>query len=968
MSDRRKHLILMGAIVAALVGAVLLAVPGSPIHRKPTLGLDLQGGLEVVLKAVPPKGHVLTSADMDRSVSIMTSRINKLGVASPEIRKQGSNQIVIQLAGVHDPATAARLIGKTAQLQLFDFEADLVPGVSADLNGNPIATPSLYALLAQVQKQAAKGAPEAYYLFRNVKAIVKTTKKATVKGKNGKKTTILKPAKKTVLKHTLLQGPADTQNELLKPYRGKVPANAQVLKVPANTTVVSCPVANGCIGSTATSPNGVYYYLFKYFPDRKTGNGPIPEMTGGDLVLSGTRADFGQTNNPVVLLQFTNHGSNQFERVTKDEWQRGRTKWELAGRPAVPAGQASPYVQHFAIVLDNQLQSTPYIDFTQSNLESGISGNAEIDMGQGGTFQDAKNLALVLQTGALPVSFQQIERTDVSSTLGKDSLTQAWHAAAIGLLVVALFLLVLYRFLGLVAVFGLAIYAAFYYAAILLFNVTLTLPGFAGLILTIGVAADANVVVFERIKEEVRSGKSVRAAIAAGYGKGFHTILDANVVTAITALVLFLIAVADVKGFALMLLIGTLISLLTAVAATRAMLGLLSGFRWFDNPRFMGAHGQQTAKWLQIDFMRRRYLWFAISGVIIVAGLASLGVRGLNFGIDFKGGTQFEFKTHTAQTTAAVRQVAVAAGQSDAVVQGRGSAVNGMYTNWQVRTRSLKPAAQSSLEQGLTQKVGAYASGTKNVSASFGHQIAIDAIWGIVVSMLLIIVYIALRFDIKFAVPVIVAMLHDIAITVGVYSLVFKEVTIDTVAAVLTVLGYSIYDTIIIFDRMRENIPLMRRQPFATIANVSLWETIRRSLATTFITLLPIIALEILGGTTLKDFAFALMVGVTSGAYSSIFIAAPLLTMWKEREPEYAKRKQYEGGEEAVAVVDARKRGRRKLDRGAVALHDSEEALAAEPTPELVDVITATPSEPSAQARREKRRQRRRTRPHGRAR
>ena len=161
----------------------------------------------------------------------------------------------------------------------------------------------------------------------------------------------------------------------------------------------------------------------------------------------------------------------------------------------------------------------------------------------------------------------------------------------------------LYRFLGLVAVVGLAIYALLYYAAILLFNVTLTLPGFAGLILTIGVAADANVVVFERIKEEVRAGRSVRSAISAGYGKGFHTILDANVVTVITAMVIFLIAVADVKGFALMLLIGTVISLLTAVAATRAMLGLLSGFRWFDNPRFMGAEGQQTAKWLQIDFM-----------------------------------------------------------------------------------------------------------------------------------------------------------------------------------------------------------------------------------------------------------------------------------------------------------------------------------------------------------------------------
>src|SRR4029077_18868558 len=197
-----------------------------------------------------------------------------------------------------------------------------------------------------------------------------------------------------------------------------------------------------------------------------------------------------------------------------------------------------------------------------------------------------------------------------------------------------------------------------YYAAILLFNVTLTLPGFAGLILTIGVAADANVVVFERIKEEVRAGKSVRAAISAGYGKGFHTILDANVVTAITALVLFLVAIASVMGFALMLLIGTLISLLAAVAATRAMLQLLSAFRWFDNPRFMGAQGQQTAKWLQIDFMRRRYVWFGLSGVILVVVALSLGVRGLNLGIDFKGGTQLTFKTHVPQQQSRLLKIA----------------------------------------------------------------------------------------------------------------------------------------------------------------------------------------------------------------------------------------------------------------------------------------------------------------------
>jgi SecD/SecF fusion protein len=944
VSDRRKYLVLLGAIAAALIGAILVAVPGSPMYQKPTLGLDLQGGLEVVLKAVPPKGHTLTSEDLDRSISIMQNRINKLGVSEPEIRKQGSNQIVIQLAGVHDPAAAAALIGKTAQLMLFDFENDLT-GPSKDANGNPVATPGLYELLKQVQDK--KGEPESFYLFKTKTVTKKPTKKGA------------KPT--TTVKYSIVTS-AQTRAELLKRYGGKAPPGYTVLKVPAHTLVVRCAASTGCLGATAASPSGTYYYLLQYYPQGKGTQGTVPEMTGSDLVLSGTRADFGQTGQPVVLLQFTNHGSDQFQKITREEADRGKTKYGLAGQQ----GDYLNYVQHFAIVLDGELESTPYIDFKRN--PDGIPGpNAEIDLGQGGSIKEAKDLALILQTGALPVSFQQIERTDVSATLGKDSLTQAWHAAIIGLAIVAIFLLVLYRFLGLVAVLGLAIYALLYYAAILLFNVTLTLPGFAGMILTIGVAADANVVIFERIKEEVRAGKSVRAAIAAGYGKGFHTILDANVVTAITALVLFLIAVASVKGFALMLLIGTVISLLTAVVATRALLHLLSGFRWFDNPRFMGAQGQQTAKWLQIDFMKRRNLWFAISGAIILAGAISLGVRGLNLGIDFKGGSQVTFKTHQAYTTEQIRKIAAGpdVGRPDAIVQGRGKAVNGKYATWQVRTRSLSQQQQNAFQEDLKQQVGAYASGTKNVSSSFGHQIAWDAFWGIIVSLALIIVYIALRFSFKFALPVIVAMLHDIVITVGVYSLAYKEVSVATVAAVLTVLGYSIYDTIIIFDRVRENIPLMRRQSFATITNVSLWETIRRSLATTLITLLPVICLEIFGGATLKDFAFALIVGITSGAYSSIFIAAPLLCMWKEREPEYAKRKRF-AGEEAV-LLDAKGRVR-PADAATVALEASESALAAEPTPELVDVVQATPSEPGAQARRERRRQRRRSRPHGRAR
>ena len=253
----------------------------------------------------------------------------------------------------------------------------------------------------------------------------------------------------------------------------------------------------------------------------------------------------------------------------------------------------------------------------------------------------------------------------------------------------------------------------------------LTLPGFAGLILTIGVAADANVVVFERIKEEVRAGKSVRAAIAAGYGKGFHTILDANVVTAITALVLFLVAVASVKGFALMLLIGTVISLLTAVAATRAMLRLLSGFRWFDNPRFMGAQGQQTAKWLQIDFMKRRNLWFAISGVIVVAGAVSLGVRGLNLGIDFKGGTQITFKTPKPYSTDDIRKIAAARTSAGRTRSSRAAASGERRRTRVAGAHALADAGRAERSSSGPRDEGRRVRvGTKNVSSSFGHQIA----------------------------------------------------------------------------------------------------------------------------------------------------------------------------------------------------------------------------------------------------
>jgi SecD/SecF fusion protein len=947
--QRKNYLILLGLILAAVVGSVLLIVPGSPLHKKSHLGLDLQGGLEVVLKAVPPKGHKITTADLDRSVSIMRNRIDKLGVSEPEIRKQGSDQIVIQLAGVHDPKKAAELIGKTAQLELFDLEADLT-GPSISTQSFPAASTSVFDLLAGQQARAKTGTPIAFYVF---------DKKRLVAGPVDSRQQATQDRDKAIAGAKAPAVPGKP-----KVNRSTDPKAYKIFAVPQGMTIITCGLsAVVCPGVNESPPTRTYYYLFKYQPTNKAKQ--IPEMTGADLKLKGTQQDFDPTTSqPEVLLAFTGAGRKRFHEITKDEAIRGKTLYARFGQ----GGDPNNFNQHFAIVLDRDIKSFPSIDFNE--FPGGIDPVNGARITGIRSVGEAKDLALVLQTGALPVEFNQIERTDVSATLGKDSLAQAKKAALIGLLIVALFLLVFYRFLGLIAVTGLAIYAALVYALILLFNVTLTLPGFAGLILTIGVAADANVVIFERIKEEVRSGRTVRSAIAAGYQRGFHTIVDANVVTCITAFVLFAAATAQVKGFALLLLLGTVTSLVTAVVATRAMLGLLAGFRWFDNPRFMGASGQTISNWQRIDVNspRRRRLYLSIATALIALAALAIGLKGLNLGIDFKGGTQVTFKTPGPTSLSSVRDEMGKIGRSDAVVQGRGSSAGSdKYSSFQIRTKSLTSTQQDQLSTKLTQDLKAQSLGVKNVSSSFSRQIARGAIFSVLVSFLLIALYITFRFQWRFAIPILRTLFNDIVITLGVYALSGREVTTATVAAVLTVLGYSIYDTIIVFDRVRENMPAMGSAKFATIANASLWQTMRRSLATTFITLLPVAALLLFGGETLKDFAFALFIGIGLGAISTFFVATPFLTVLMERSPEYRRRSEGQTvvkGVSGVTVEEAEK-------LGLVAAGEELEPIVDEPIGEPVGAAAPGDGDGAiskSQSKRERRRQRRRSRPHGRAR
>ena len=459
-----------------------------------------------------------------------------------------------------------------------------------------------------------------------------------------------------------------------------------------------------------------------------------------------------------------------------------------------------------------------------------------------------------------------------------------------------LFLILYYRVLGVVATLGLAVYAVVFFALIKLIPITMTLPGIAGLILTIGVAADSNIVIFERIKEEVRAGRGLSASIAVGYRKGIATIIDANVITLLTAFILFVLATAGVKGFAFILGVGTIVSLFTAVVFTQALLGVFGRGRLLTSARFMGA-GEQRVRW-HFDFIGASKWFFSISGVILVIGALSLAANQLNFGIDFESGTRLNFAPEQSASTEQVRDVLEEAGLGDAEIQ---ETDNPQFGNgFQVQTEELQPGGVSEVRGAITAQFGVQPGSFESTSVgpTFGEQVARSAVLAIIFSLLLIAAYVAFRFEAKYAVPVLIAVAHDILITAGVYSLMGREVTSGTVAAFLTILGYSLYDTVIVFDRIRENVPRMPRAAFSQIVNRSMSEVLTRSLITGLSSVFLVTVLLIFGGTTLQDFAFAMMVGIFSGTYSSIFIASPVLTAWKEREPSFVRRR------EKIAEID----------------------------------------------------------------
>jgi SecD/SecF fusion protein len=882
LTERRRNLFIL-LLVGALLAASLFVIT----DKKTTLGLDLRGGVELVYEATPtnngsdssgnaatPNGSTPDDQSIDRAIEVMRDRVDQLGVAEPEIQRSGENLINVGLPDVKDADEAQKQVGQVAQLFFYDWEPNVIgpDGKPAPTNQN-------------VTGGTQAGNPGNWTMTK-YEAVDVASKRPPIKDGNNTHTgqwfAVNKEAK------AVLAGPADSRAELEEDLDAmrKDDATGKRLREQAGGVTIAqledpdiVKVNEGTVIIRAEQPDDA--------PDDEKGDEWY--VLADNVALRGTdiknpEQNFNQgpggNGTPNVTFDFTKKGRNIWKDTTENIAQRGQSQ-QLPGTPAQAAAQ------HFAIVLDDEIISAPFIDFVEN--PNGIDGANGSQIEGGFTIQSAQELANLLKTGALPVKLELISQSQVSATLGEQALDEGIVAGAAGFLIVALFLLIFYRLLGVIAVLALIVYSLFFFALVKLIPITLTLPGIAGTILTIGVAADANIVIFERVKEEIRGGRSVMAGLAAGYKKGLGAIIDANVVTILVAFILFVLATAGVKGFAFTLGVGTIVSLFTAVLFTQAIVGTLGRSRMLARPSALGAGKKR--KPITFDFIGWSKWFFVMSGVILLVCAMALGGKGIDLGIDFESGTRIRTALERPADEGQIRSVLSRVGQADAEiqeVQEEGLGQNGI----QISAETLRPNQVTQVTKALDDEFGVRGEpNTQSIGPTFGETVAKNAIIAIIVSLIVISVYLSLRFGWRYSAPVLIALFHDLLITAGVYALADREVTTSTVAALLTILGFSLYDTIIVFDRIRENVPRMPRAAFSQIVNRSMSEVVVRSLATTFTATLPVLMLLLFGGETLQDFAFALLVGTISGTYSSLFIASQVLTHWKEREPAYRRRR-----------------------------------------------------------------------------
>ncbi len=582
-------------------------------------------------------------------------------------------------------------------------------------------------------------------------------------------------------------------------------------------------------------------------------------VTGTDIknAQAGTYNDQMGNRQYVVELTLTDEGAEKFAKATSDN-----------------VGKTMP------IVYDGQTISAPGVD------EAITGGKAQIDNME--SFEAAEELASTIRIGSLSLELEELHSKVVGAQLGEEAIATSLKAALIGLILVMVFMVAMYRAPGFTASLALVLYSALTVWALWIFDITLTLPGIAGIILSIGMAVDANVIIFARIREEIGAGKTVKSAIKIGYEKALSAILDGNITTLIAAVVLGVRGSGSVKGFAYTLGIGIVLSMFTALVVTRWLMRCFFALG-IQDAKFYGAAKERAT----IHFLKKRMVFFALSAVMIVAGFVGMGINKskdgniLNYSLDFVGGTSTTVTFNEDYTIAEIDEKIVPVVEEvtgDPNVQTQ--RVEGTK-QVVIKTRSLELAEREALNQALIDKFGVSEDGiiAENISSTVSGEMKSDAVWAVVTATIFMLVYIWFRFkDIRFAGSAVIALLHDVLVVLAFYAIAKTSVGNTFIACMLTIVGYSINATIVIFDRIRENLGGAKKRDAAglmEVADRSITQTLSRSINTSLTTFIMVFVLFILGVSSIREFALPLMAGIICGGYSSVCITGALWYVFK---------------------------------------------------------------------------------------
>ncbi|MED4756884.1 protein translocase subunit SecDF [Priestia megaterium] len=619
-------------------------------------------------------------------------------------------------------------------------------------------------------------------------------------------------------------------------------------------------------------------------------------MDGTDLAQGGAKQSFDQSNQPSVSLKLKN--AKKFEKITR----------ELSQKPA-PNNLIVIWLDYEEGKDSYQKEATKQNPkYLSAASVSNVLTQPDVEISGGNfTVKSATQLAELLNAGSLPVKLDELYSTSVGAQFGEEALHTTILAGIIGIGIIFLYMLFFYRLPGLIAVITLSFYIYLNLVVFDWMHVVMTLPGIAALILGVGMAVDANIITYERIKDELKTGRSVISAYRAGNRRSLATIFDANITTMLAALVLFFYGQSSVKGFATTLMIGIVLSFVTAVYGTRLLMSLLVNSRWFDKkPGYFGVKKEQIhdlskddgttvlpTAWDKIDFVKYRKAFFTFSSVLVIIGIISVAVFRLNLGIDFTSGTRIEIPANHTVTQAEIQREmkSLDIKTDDVVITGKSNDTGVVRVVGVLNKKEI-----ANLKDHFKDKYGSEPN-VSTVSPTVGKELAKNAMMAIVIASIGIIIYVTIRFEFYMALAAVLALLHDAFFIVTVFSLTKLEVDLTFIAAVLTIVGYSINDTIVTFDRIRENMQKFKSKSFddlAFIVNLSLRETFTRSMNTVLTVVIAVVALLLFGSESIQNFSIALLVGLILGAYSSVFIAAQLWLVWKGKQLKREEQKEVE--------------------------------------------------------------------------